>query len=226
MLALSVACTAAGQEVERPPAAAAPALEVATLTVHISTPERARVEADYLLTGSGTGELMFTWFPGQTLSELNVQVNGERHPVVPPGELRSAIWRLPLRLSEAGPHRLHVDYVVRVSETFRHRFPLPVPTAAAAAAARPVEIRVLLPTNTFFDGDSFPRLAVGPSDSGGEILRAQLVAVPSFVHVSFSTQPAGMLSFSARLELLAAGALALLPIAWVVLRRWRRGLSK
>ena len=193
----------------------------AELEVTAESPIAARIRAQYEVMGDGNLALMLVWFPGQTLSEVLVEVNGSAIPIdfgpVAVGAGAGDGVRLAgLQLAGSGPHGVSVIYRVESDAPFAYRFPLIVPHAVPDSGARSVDLSVHLPAGASFTGDSFPNLVT----SGDMQLRARMAAVPAFAHVVFADAP-GLIGVALRLELVAI-MIVLLSVAVVVARWWRR----
>ena len=214
----------------------------ATIGVEVESDREALVDALYRLQGGGALELLITWFPSQTLSELEVLVNGENTaarlaPTSSEAVRRLVLPTLPRRAVDeeaiasgtiAEAHVVRVTYRVRVPSEMRYRFPLAVPDIAAEGG-RPVTIEVSLPGGARFTGDAFPNFTVegqtgqavgGVTGQGATRLRAEIAGVPSFVYVSFDASGAPGPNVAQRLELAAILA-AVLFLAWGAYRWWR-----
>lgn len=188
----------------------------AEIDVEVASEVAARVRAAYDFSGSGPPTLMLAWFPGQTLSELRVEVNGvllaARFSVTGGPALRE------LRLPQlaGGAHHVVVEYSVAGTDGFPFRYPLAVPRAAVEGSERVVAVRVGLPADAHPSGDSFP--ALQPNGAGD--WSAELVGVPSFVHVVHAARLVRF-GLATRLELVVI-LLILTPVGVLLTHWWRR----
>lgn len=165
---------------------------------------------------------MIAWFPGQTLTGLQVKVNEIPVTTVLQATVSPALRRLVLPASSTHRQRVALTYRLQLAEKFRYRFPVAVPSAAGTGTSRVVEVFVSLPPSSIFSGASFPNLTARASPTGAPLLYARLLGVPSVVQVTFSSAPAPWLGFDLALELIVM-AIVLLPLTLAALRRWGRG---
>ena len=212
---------AAGAVAAQEPRGAAFRLARAELEVAPGSALAAHVRARYEIEGDGNLPLLLAWFPGQTLSELRVEVNGTEVVADFTGDDRdesgAGVRRAEVSLATRGSHEIVVEYRVASSDAFAFRFPLVVPAAVPDAAARSVDLTVDLPAGSHFTGDGFPNLSASAS---GSRLRARMVSVPAFAQVVFTEQPTVM-GFALRLEIVVI-LVVLVPVTAVLLRWWWR----
>ncbi len=144
---------------------------------------RARIDATFELASVAPTPILITWFPGQTLDQIVVVADGVAvEPVLSDRQGAIRVLELP-----GSPSIVNVRYRVSVDGAYAYRFPLPVPSIPADPAADSVVLWARLPEGAEYDSNSFPHFLVRQDDA---MLRADLVAVPGFVHLVFGASPA------------------------------------
>jgi len=193
-------------------------LRQASVHLTVESPLVARVDARFEIAGGGRLELLLTRLPGQVLSELRVELDGEAVETTAGRRNDPGMRRLRLPL-DGGPASLTIGYSVQKTPGTPFRYPLVVPDATTVQDSRSVRLLVTLPPGAVWAGDSFPRFDRVETGDAGTTLQARLIGAPALAYVAFASGHAPL-----RLDLfleISALALVAAALAWWGLR-WRQ----